>query len=177
MLFECRDNAWGEFVFSSPRHTNRNVYSYPNVMCSWKKTSCSPKLHLKEAWLVGKNRVDNSKPVEFDNLKTKQWFVGGSKHCYALHPIKGHFKWRLPWDVLKEQAWWMLDFTDVSGGLGEWAVVKMGWEVVENLGGGGWGRGPQVQALIFHFLKIELMPIQHQYREKECFFLFCLIGF
>lgn len=88
------------------------------------------------------------------------------------HPIKGNFKWRLPWDVLKEQAWWVLDFTDGSGGQGEWAVVKMGSEVVENLGGGGWGRAPQVQALSFHILKIEFMPIQHQYREKECSFFF-----
>lgn len=63
----------------------------------------------------------------------------------------------------------MLDLTDVSGGLGEWAVVKMGSEVVENLGGGGWGRGPQVQALIFRILKIELMPIQHENREKVLF--------
>lgn len=35
---------------------------------------------------------------------------------------------------LKEQGWWVLDFTDGSGALGEWAAVKIGSE--DNLGGG-----------------------------------------
>lgn len=33
------------------------------------------------------------------------------------HPIKGNFKWTLPWGVLKDQGWWVLDITGGSGAL------------------------------------------------------------